>query len=380
MRLVAPFGFYGWGNIGDEATLQGFARLLAHYDPHASAWFASRDPRHTAQAEPSFRYFDASRSSLRRWWANRRADGAVFVGGTPIMDVLGRWPLSEVVPLVAAKAERGMPVAFVGIGTERLQREESRRLIARELAPRIRHWSVRSEHDRERLLAYGVEGDRITVAADLAWTLERSPQDASDRRPECLRAGPDDVLVGVNVTNERFVAERAPRLFVTLAEFLDRLVEKVGARIVFFCNEIREDESFDKAASQLIIGHMRHPERAAILPNEYRTPQQMMALLGACRLAVGMRYHFCVFAAIQGVPFVAIKRSDKVDDLCRDLAWRHGVGLDELDAARLEAMGTELLADGPDAARTMQERVEAMQGRVWRNCVALDVLRGRPAR
>ena len=143
---------------------------------------------------------------------------------------------------------------------------------------------------------------------------------------------PDDVLVGVNVTNERFVAERAPRLFVTLAEFLDRLVEKLGARIVFFCNEIREDESFDKAASQLVIGHMRHPERAAILPNEYRTPQQMMALLGACRLAVGMRYHFCVFAAIQGVPFLAIKRSDKVEDLCRDLSWRHGAGLDEIDA------------------------------------------------
>jgi polysaccharide pyruvyl transferase WcaK-like protein len=380
MRLVAPFGFYGWGNIGDEATLQGFARLLARYDSHASAWFASRDPKHTARAEPAFRYFPASRFSLRRWWANRRADGAVFVGGTPIMDVLGRWPLSEVVPLVAAKVERGTPVAFVGIGTERLQREESRRLIADELAPRISHWSVRSEHDRERLLAYGVEGDRITVAADLAWTLERIPEEASDRRPECLRAGPDDVLVGVNVTNERFVAERAPRLFVTLAEFLDRLVEKLGARIVFFCNEIREDESFDKAASQLIIGHMRHAERAAILPNEYRTPQQMMALLGACRLAIGMRYHFCVFAAIQGVPFVAIKRSDKVDDLCRDLAWRHGVGLDEIDAPRLEAMGTELLADGPGAAHTMLERVESMRDRVWRNFVALDVLRERPGR
>ena len=29
MNLVAPFGFYGAGNIGDEATLQGFARLLS---------------------------------------------------------------------------------------------------------------------------------------------------------------------------------------------------------------------------------------------------------------------------------------------------------------------------------------------------------------
>src|SRR5512138_2301321 len=79
MRLVAPFGFYGWGNIGDEATLQGFARLLARYDPRASAWVASRDPEHTARAEPAFHYFKATDPSLRRWWANRRAQGAVIV-------------------------------------------------------------------------------------------------------------------------------------------------------------------------------------------------------------------------------------------------------------------------------------------------------------
>jgi polysaccharide pyruvyl transferase WcaK-like protein len=291
------------------------------------------------------------------------------------MDMLGRWPLSEVVPLVAAKAERGTPVAFIGTGTERLQRDESRRLVASGLVPQVRHWSVRSEQDRERLLDYGVTGDRVTVAADLAWTLERSPEDASHRRPQCLQARPGEIIVGVNVTNERYVSQRAPRLLAILAEFLDRLVEKRGARIVFFCNEIREDESFDKAASQRIIGHMRHPERTAILPNEYRTPQQMMTLLDACHLAVGMRYHFCVFAAIQGVPFIAIKRSDKVDDLCRDLTWAYGVGLDEIDASLLEVQASELLADPPGALGRMLGRVESMRARVWRNCAALDVLR-----
>jgi polysaccharide pyruvyl transferase WcaK-like protein len=380
MRLIAPFGFYGWGNIGDEATLQGFARLLRHYDPTASAWVGSRDPQHTARAEPYFRYFKAPGASVRRWWANRRAHGAVFVGGTPIMDVLGRWPLSEVAPLVAGEARLGTPVTFVGIGTERLHLEESRQIVARELAPRVRHWSVRSERDRERLLSCGVPAERVTVAADLAWTLERSGDGVGSRQVESLRAGPGEVIIAVNVTNERFVGEQAPKLFTLVAEFLDRLIEGIGARVVFFCNEIREEQSFDKAASQLVIESMRHPGRATILPNEYRTPQEVMALLGHCRLAVGMRYHFCVFAAIQGVPFIAIKRSDKVDDLCRDLSWRHGLGLEEVDASRLEALATDLLADGRRTVESILARVESMRDRVWRNCVALDALRERPVR
>lgn len=44
MKLVAPFVFYGWGNIGDESTLQGFARLLAKGPVRATAWVGSRAP------------------------------------------------------------------------------------------------------------------------------------------------------------------------------------------------------------------------------------------------------------------------------------------------------------------------------------------------
>ena len=93
MNLLAPFGFYGWGNIGDEATLQGFARLVARSPHRFRVWVGSHNPRHTARVEPSFRYFHHPFSDWTRRWANYRTSAVVVAGGTPIMDCHGDWPL-----------------------------------------------------------------------------------------------------------------------------------------------------------------------------------------------------------------------------------------------------------------------------------------------
>jgi hypothetical protein len=69
--------------------------------------------------------------------ARRRPRAHVIVGGTPIMDVLGHWPLSELVPHIEWAARREKPVGFVGTGTERLHRDDSRRLMREVLAPRV---------------------------------------------------------------------------------------------------------------------------------------------------------------------------------------------------------------------------------------------------
>ena len=57
MRLVAPFGFYGSGNIGDEATLLGFGRLIERFGGSIGVDVASSDPSHTKRVEPAFRYY-----------------------------------------------------------------------------------------------------------------------------------------------------------------------------------------------------------------------------------------------------------------------------------------------------------------------------------
>jgi polysaccharide pyruvyl transferase WcaK-like protein len=374
MNVVLPFGFFGAGNIGDEAMLQAFASLIARYHGGLRVWVASRSPSHTARVVPSFKYYRAFGFDLRRHWAQHRAKGYALVGDTPIMDTLGAWPLSEVAPLVCAAHDQRKPVVAVGIGTERLEREESRRVVSEILAPRVQHWTVRSERDKERLATYGVDAERVTVAADLAWMLAAVPSDFGRKTLSALGLEGGGPLVGVNLTNEEFVRAREPRLFEKIGLALDALAEKYEARILFFANEVREDESFDAVANRRALACMKHRERAILIPNHYWTPQQMLALIGSCHLTISMRYHFCLFSALQSVPFIAVKRSDKLEDLCWDLNWGYGLSLAGLSVPTLLEMSADITARRASLVDRLQERVEVMRKRALRNNVALEAL------
>jgi polysaccharide pyruvyl transferase WcaK-like protein len=379
MRIVAPFGFYGWGNIGDEATLNGFARLLAHSGRLARVSVASRDPAHTARVEPTFAYFDTSSRDPRRWLAKLRATAHAFVGGTPIMDIEGDWPLRDVVPLVRSIDRWKVPLAFVGIGTESLQLDTSRRVVADEIAPRAAHWSVRSERDRQRLVDYGVCDERITVAADMAWLIEAATAEFGRNHLHRLGIDPAQVLIGVNLVNENSVLDRQPEMVDALAAAVDELAISLDARVIFLANEVREDSTFDKAAATKVIARMKRSGRAMLIPNHYLAPRHMMSIIACCALTMSMRYHFCLFSALQSVPFIAIERSGKVADLCWDLDWPARVPLRRIDAAEVVDHGRRLSQAAPILREKLEARAHRMRERARRNVAALDALANRPA-
>src|SRR5277367_648675 len=104
MKLTVPWGIFGSGNIGDEAMLNGFAALVKGYPRKLSIWVASQNPAHVAAAEPAFQYYSQNSGGFGKWRATWRSRGQLIVGDTPIMDVLGSWPLEELSHLVKSAA------------------------------------------------------------------------------------------------------------------------------------------------------------------------------------------------------------------------------------------------------------------------------------
>jgi polysaccharide pyruvyl transferase WcaK-like protein len=293
------------------------------------------------------------------------------------MDVLGEWPLSELAPIVRSAHNQGKPVVFIGTGTEKLFRDESKSIMRNDIAPSVSGWSVRCEKDMERLVEYGVPGDQITVAADLAWILDGVSVAYGKEYLSSLNVASGHGLVGVNINNESFIHEKAPHFFEKLAGFLDAIIEKFDYRILFLCNEVREDDMFDKFASQKVLGFMNYRDKAYFVPNNYWAPQDMLSMIGCCSFTIGTRYHFCLFSALQNIPFIAIKRSDKVDDLCWDMNWPYGLPLTELDVSNLLEMVLEVRQQAASLDGFLKERVELMKQRVVKNSIPMDILESR---
>jgi polysaccharide pyruvyl transferase WcaK-like protein len=67
-----------------------------------------------------------------------------------------------------------------------------------------------------------------------------------------------------------------------------------------------------------VIARMLRAQRANVLKGEY-TSNQLLSLVGKFSFAVGMRLHFLIFAALQGVPFVALPYSSKVEGFLVDM-------------------------------------------------------------
>jgi polysaccharide pyruvyl transferase WcaK-like protein len=374
MRLTVPWGIFGYGNIGDEAMLNGFAALVKGYPRKLSIHVASQSPSHAAAAEPAFRYYSRNNGGFGKWRATWRNKGQLIVGDTPIMDLLGSWPLEELSHLAKSATSEQRPIAFLGTGTETLQLEASKRIVKECLAPAVVHWSVRSERDRARLQEYGVDPQRINVAADLAWLLQASPRDFGQREFRQLGLEGSAPRIGVNFTREAFVHQQSAGLPLRLAQILDDLVEEYGARIVFLCNEVRGGAEYDSAANEEIRELMAHREATYSVANNYWTPAQMMSLVGNCDYTISMRYHFCLFSALQGIPFIAIKRAGKVNDLCWQLDWPYAFSLDDVRQACVTKVFSEMRAGEKQLGALLEAGVRQMREKAKLNSAALDAV------
>ena len=131
-----------------------------------------------------------------------------------------------------------------------------------------------------------------------------------------------------------------------IANAADFMADRLDADLLFV-----PMERGDIRHSHAVIAQMALAERAFVLRGEYG-PREVLGLMSHLDMVVGMRLHFLIFAALQGVPFVALPYASKVTGFIEDLEMP-APPLKLVNAGRLIAY----LDDCWDNRRNIRERI-----------------------
>jgi polysaccharide pyruvyl transferase CsaB len=306
---VGITGSYGGLNLGDEAILQSIIFQLRRDLPVEITVF-SRDPEDTKTRHGVERAVPVRKLSRAEVLPEvERLDLLIVGGGGILFDAEARIYLREA--LIAK--EKGVPVMLYAIGAGPLADPGAQKAV-RECLEQVEVVTVRERSAQRTLEEAGVHRD-IIVTADPALLLKPEPLPRGILKHEGLEGRRR--LIGMSV-REPGVA--APDIdpddyHALLANAADYMVDRFDAGVVFVP---MERSVLDTQHSHAVIAKMLRAQRATVLKGEY-TSGQLLSLIGKFDFAVGMRLHFLIFAALQGVPFVALPYSGKVTGLLEDL-------------------------------------------------------------
>ncbi|MDG4753470.1 polysaccharide pyruvyl transferase family protein [Micromonospora sp. WMMD718] len=367
---IGVLGSYGGRNLGDEAILTGLLDDLRRHEPNARIIVFSRNPAHTALAHPEVEAVP--------WEGVSRVDSSpvlnqldllILGGGGILYDKEARRYLR----VVRVAQERGLPLITYAVGAGPLTDTLDSGMVRETLAQAV-EVTVRDQESRMVLEEAGLVNP-ITVTADPAFLLEPEEFPQQWLREEGVPAG--SRLVGLSVREPGRAAERldVDGYHRLLAQIGDFLVHRIDAYVLFVPME-RDDIRH----SHGVLSHMTAADRGRILHGDYR-PAQILGLMRHFDLAVGMRLHFLIFAAMMGTPFLPLPYAGKVFDLAQRLGVPALRGVErEVEGpllAEVDRLWDERAARADETARRVAEVCEQARGTSQVTRSVLDSIRAR---
>jgi len=301
MKVVIS-GYYGFGNIGDEAILSVSINLLRSLLPTVEITVLSAKAEKTASL---FQVKAISRNDFSLIASEvKKADLFISGGGGLLQDVTSRRSLYYYLALISLAQYYKVPTLLLAQGVGPLTSKSSLKLLSLVLKG-VKSISVRDKSSAILLNNLGYTG-KLLLTADLAFLL----------KPDYLRGS--RVLEKLNIHNK-------PYLFLSPSRALDSpsKVESAIQTVLFLKEEYGLEilvvpfyPRHDHFALELIKSRLK--DRAHYIEDCFE-PEVALALVGKSEMVVSSRLHPIISAAITEVPFLGISYDPKIDNLANEL-------------------------------------------------------------
>ncbi len=360
MRVLLS-GYYGFGNLGDEALLEVIVQQLRLRFPGWDLEVLSAAPDQTREqlgvtATPRWNMGDV-REAIRRADVVLSGGGGLLQSSTSLRSVVYYAGILR----EAVRQKRKTMIFAQSIGPL----DSLGRFVVRSLCKGVDCATVRDGRSKT-LLHQLLPGTPVEQTADPVFLYDLSVEDF-DLASEGLGRAPYAV----------FSVRKVPALkegVAMLARVADRFAQKHGVRVAF----LPLGGASDAEVSTTII---RACKSAPMLLPEC-TLERAAAILRGARVVVGMRLHALILAARFAVPFLAIPYDPKVSSLLDDLGyplpplWVPGKGAP--DTATADGLVDRLLSQRDELSALLGTKAAEIRASAARNFDVLDELMREP--
>ena len=306
MNILVYGGWFGSGNLGDEAILQGVNQILQKRLPEANLTALSINPEYTyMHTGVRSEKIESPRTLLRNrdryFKLFKKTDAHLLTGGTPFYDY---GHLSRIVHL-GLPALSNRKVYCFGVGSKPITTLQGRE-ITRVLLKNTAIISTRDTISKQILQPLsGRLAKPISVTGDSALMLDPVKiQRTPDWVLFCPRRLTENHKVLFHQETDRVTINRIRHMQAIAA---DRLIQD-GYRVSFMpFHCVSPDDDFEEIR---IIQNLMRSE-AEVLPRPENTVEAL-EIIGRSALVVGLRLHSLVFASLQATPFISVDYDIKI--------------------------------------------------------------------
>lgn len=318
-------GYYGYGNVGDEAILSATLSGIRKEQPGVEFVVASYAPSETEAVHHVHSIHWKDIQALVN--AAQECDLILLGGGGIFQDYWGvpndtqltsaHWGIAYYSSIALLSVLFNKPLMIHSVGVGPLFTGEGK-LWTRRIFELADTATVRDPQSRDVLQSIGVRVDKIRIVPDPALVLLSH----RDYAPELFRSAgirlEEQSLLGVCIRNWGAGSESLSWK-KELAEALDQFLAAQDASVVFIpfqtSSHTLED---DRSAAKGVISLMQNQKRAFLLPG-VASPDVVKGIVSCCRAVVGMRLHSLIFAAGAELPMIALSYDPKVSNFMASL-------------------------------------------------------------
>lgn len=315
MKKISIHGFYGKGNLGDEAILKALLQEFSKF-PNVKVVVFSSAPGEVSKIHGVRSFSERGKCSLlRRIWEIKTSDLFILGGGGLLKDYGNdSSSLKEWLRLLRLAKRLNVKTALFAVGVENIRYYESRKLI-RDALDKVNLITVRDCSSKDILKDIGVTNE-IKVISDPAVLLTNINTDRikdnliSSKVIICIRHWfSKGFYIEKPEINENFIR--------SLSIAADFLIEHYNKKIDFIPFRITSYDD-DRIVAKQVVSYMKHKDKTYIHSSAPEV-DEFIEMAEQSSLIIGMRLHSLILGTSIGVPVIGLEYMPKVKEYMKSI-------------------------------------------------------------